>query len=120
MPFKKLLVIRCLRPDRMTISLNNFIRQVLPQGELFVEMDQKLGFTEILDSVINEDSESTIPIFFILSPGSDPVKEVEKIAKKKRIEPGKNFFNIALGQGQDEIARRRIEEGNKEGHWVML
>lgn len=69
---------------------------------------------------MNEDSESTIPIFFILSPGSDPVKEVEKIAKKKRIEPGKNFFNIALGQGQDEIARRRIEEGNKEGHWVML
>lgn len=30
MPFKKLLVIRCLRPDRMTISLNNFIRAVLP------------------------------------------------------------------------------------------
>jgi dynein heavy chain len=25
-----------------------------------------------------------------------------------------------LGQGQDEIARRRIEEGNREGHWVML
>lgn len=60
-------------------------------------MDQKLAFTDILDAVINEDSESTIPIFFILSPGSDPVKEVEKLAKKKRIEPGKNFFNIALG-----------------------
>jgi dynein heavy chain len=27
---------------------------------------------------------------------------------------------MALGQGQDEIAKRRIEEGNKEGHWVML
>lgn len=39
MPFKKLLVIRCLRPDRMTISLNNFIRAVLPQGDQFVEMD---------------------------------------------------------------------------------
>jgi len=56
-----------------------------------------LSFNEILDSVINEDAESTVPIFFILSPGSDPVKEVEKIAKKMGIVPGKTFFNIALG-----------------------
>lgn len=47
--------------------------------------------------MVNEDSESAIPIFFILSPGSDPVKEVEKIAKKQKLEPGKNFFSIALG-----------------------
>lgn len=44
-----------------------------------------------------DDSDPTIPIFFILSPGSDPVKEVERIAKKNKIEPGKSFFNIALG-----------------------
>jgi dynein heavy chain len=30
MPFKKLLVLRCLRPDRMTVSITNFIRAVLP------------------------------------------------------------------------------------------
>jgi dynein heavy chain len=55
-----------------------------------------------------------------LSPGSDPVKEVEKLAKKRGIEPGKSLHNISLGQGQDEIAKRRIDEGNREGHWVML
>lgn len=60
-------------------------------------MDSKFAFTEILESVIMDDSDSNIPVFFILSPGSDPVKEVEKIAKKNKIEPGKNFFNIALG-----------------------
>jgi len=38
-------------------------------------------------------------IFFILSPGADPVKEVEKICKKNKIEPGKGFFTMALGQG---------------------
>jgi dynein heavy chain len=67
-----------------------------------------------------KDAESINPIFFILSPGADPVKFVEKIAKVEGLERGKSFFDIALGQGQDEIARRRIDEGNREGHWVML
>jgi len=82
-------------------------------------MDSKLNFSDVLASAV-DDSDATIPIFFILSPGADPVKEVEKLAKINKIEPGKSFWNISLGQGQDEIARRRIEEGNKEGHWVML
>jgi dynein heavy chain len=30
--FKKLLVIRTLRPDRMTTALNKFIAQSLPNG----------------------------------------------------------------------------------------
>ena len=59
-------------------------------------MDSKLSFFDILESAIN-DAEPANPIFFILSPGSDPVKEVEKNAKKKGVEPGKSFFNIALG-----------------------
>ena len=32
----------------------------------------------------------------------------------------KSFFQISLGEGQDEIAKRIIDEGNREGHWVML
>jgi dynein heavy chain len=99
--------------------MTNFIRNNLPFGDTFVEMDSKLSFSEVLESAI-DDSEPTTPIFFILSPGADPVQEVQKIAKKRKIEAGKNFFYLALGQGQDEIARRRIEEGNKEGHWIML
>jgi dynein heavy chain len=31
-PFKKLLVLRCLRPDRITVALSRFIRDVLPRG----------------------------------------------------------------------------------------
>jgi len=32
-----------------------------------------------------------------LSPGADRVKEVEKLAKLNKIEPGKGFWNISLG-----------------------
>ena len=59
-------------------------------------------------------------MFFILTAGSDPVKEVIKIAKKRNMEMGKSFFQMALGQGVEDLAKRRIEEGFKEGHWVML
>lgn len=59
-------------------------------------MDSKLNFGEILASAV-EDSDSSIPIFFILSPGADPVKEVEKLTKSYRIELGKSFWNISLG-----------------------
>ena len=119
MPFQKLLVLRCLRPDRITTALTSFIRIALPNGDAFVEMDSKLSFSEILSSSV-EDSDVTTPIFFILSPGSDPVKEVEKLAKLNKLETNKTFFYLALGQGQDEISERRIKDGYKEGHWVML
>lgn len=62
-----------------------------------------------------------VPVFFILSPGADPVKEVEKIGKKMRFERNlNNFFNVALGQGQDVVADQKLENGFREGHWVML
>lgn len=60
------------------------------------------------------------PIFFILSTGADPVKDVEAMAKKKGFEKGKNFWDVALGQGQDVVAMEKLERGHKEGHWVML
>jgi len=119
MPFKKLLVLRCLRPDRLTIATTNFIRDTLPDGPAFVEMDSKNSFLEILQSSYDDSTPNT-PIFFILSPGADPVKDVEKLAKKKGFEAGKNFFQIALGQGQDVVAMERLERGHREGHWVML
>lgn len=117
--FQKLLVLRCLRPDRLTTALNMFIRQALPSGDQFVEMDQKLSFGDILLSAVDDSTPNT-PIFFILSPGADPVKEVEKLGKRKGFEPNKNFWNIALGQGQDVIAMAKLELAHKEGHWVML
>lgn len=59
-------------------------------------MDQNNTFSTVLHQSIN-DADSTNPIFFILSPGSDPVKEVEKIAKIEGYERGKSLFDIALG-----------------------
>lgn len=123
-PFLKLCVIRALRPDRMTSALTQFIKNVLPRGSEFVSMDQNLSFNDILQQAIQDATKETsmnTPIFFILSPGADPVKEVEKIGKKMRFEYNlNNFYNIALGQGQDKYADAKLEAGFRDGYWIML
>jgi dynein heavy chain len=73
----------------------------------------------LIDSTL-DDSTPVTPIFFILSPGSNPVADAEKVGKVRGFEPGKNFHSVALGQGQDIEAMRLLEMGHKEGHWVML
>lgn len=119
MPFQKLLVLRCMRPDRLTVALDNFIRKVLPNGSKYVDMDSTSSFQDILSSSLAE-STTTTPLFFILSPGANPVKEVEKVAPSMGIDPNKQFHNVALGQGQDVIAMNKLEIAHKDGHWVML
>lgn len=44
MPFQKLLVIRVLRPDRITTACDNFIRKTLPAGDEFVDCDSTSNF----------------------------------------------------------------------------
>ena len=45
------------------------------------------------------------PIFFILSPGVNPLKDVEALGKKLGYSTmNKNFHNVSLGQGQETVA----------------
>lgn len=123
-PFQKLCVIRALRPDRMTNSLTAFIKNSLPNGEAFVNMDSSASFKEILESAFEDatqESQLNIPIFFILSPGADPVKDVETMGKIRGFGGDKNnYFNISLGQGMDKYAEAKLEAGVRDGYWIML
>ncbi|CBZ52391.1 hypothetical protein NCLIV_021800 [Neospora caninum Liverpool] len=118
-PFKKLMVLRCLRPDRMTTAIAEYIRAILPSGSAFIDGDAALSFKDILESSF-KDSANATPIFFILSPGADPVKEVESMGKKAGYTANFNFHNVAMGQGQDTVAMQKLDFAQKEGHWVML
>lgn len=68
-----------------------------------------------------EESSSATPIFFILSPGVDPLKDVERVGKRLRFSSDNgNFHNVSLGQGQEIIAENAIETAARYGHWVIL
>eukprot|EP00927_Polykrikos_kofoidii_P041032 TRINITY_DN34968_c0_g2_i1.p1 TRINITY_DN34968_c0_g2~~TRINITY_DN34968_c0_g2_i1.p1 ORF type:complete len:3218 (+),score=730.51 TRINITY_DN34968_c0_g2_i1:1253-9655(+) len=119
-PFQKLLVLRSLRPDRLTGALGDWIRSVLPNGKEYMDCDGSSSFFEVLHKSFDEATSAT-PIFFILSPGADPVKEVEALGRKLiQLQLNVNYHNVAMGQGQDVIAMAKLDIGHREGHWVML
>lgn len=68
-----------------------------------------------------EESNNITPIFFILSPGVNPLKEVEELGLKLDFSSNlTNFHNVSLGQGQEVVAEEALEISSKLGHWVVL
>jgi len=85
-----MLVTRCLRPDRLTIALDNFIKRTLPNGTAFVECDNTSSADEILTSSYADSTPQT-PMFFILSPGANPIKNVQNLARSLGFDPAKHL-----------------------------
>ncbi len=111
--FQKLLVIKALRPDRITSAITNYIRENM--GDKYIE-----STTFDMAATFKETSCLT-PIFFVLFPGIDPTKNVEELGATmgKSIEKG-TFINIPMGQGQEDRANKMLEDCAKEGKWIML
>lgn len=60
-------------------------------------------------------------MFFILSAGVDPLKDVEKLGKKLGFTSDNgSFHNVSLGQGQEEVAESAMKLASEKGHWVIL
>jgi len=110
---QKLCMLRAFRPDRMTYAIKNFVEEKL--GTKYVE-GRSIEF-----SVSYEECGPGTPIFFILSPGVDPLKDVEALGRKLGFtSDNKNLHSVSLGQGQEIVAERALDLASKDGHWVVL
>ncbi|DBA03229.1 TPA: hypothetical protein N0F65_011588 [Lagenidium giganteum] len=111
--FQRIILLRALRPDRVTNALRTFIADSL--GEEYVTQPP---FN--MDATY-EETTSAIPIFFVLFPGVDPTPWVEKLGRSKgvSIENG-NFINISMGQGQESYAGESVKKLSVEGGWIIL
>ncbi|KAL3146422.1 Dynein heavy chain cytoplasmic [Trebouxia sp. C0010 RCD-2024] len=110
--FEQLLVLRCLRMDRVTVSITRYV--IAKMGEKYVQ-------PPTLDySAIYRQSTQMTPIIFVLSPGADPAFDVFKLGEEMGFKAGVKLKYMALGQGMGPKAAEVIESGAARGLWVML
>ncbi|KAI8807084.1 dynein heavy chain and region D6 of dynein motor-domain-containing protein [Cladochytrium replicatum] len=109
--FQKLLIVRTLRPERIIVSVMEFVK--LKLGHKFIEPPT----FDLVGSF--EDSNHKTPLVFILSPGVDPMAQLLKFAEDKGFS-GHKCQSISLGQGQGPIATAMIKEAQKGGTWIVL
>jgi dynein heavy chain len=68
--------------------------------------------------IFNQSNEKN-PIVFILSPGADPLFDIQQLGEKVGFS-GNKFKPKSLGQGMGPESEELIRNGAQRGHWVML
>eukprot|EP00736_Rhodelphis_marinus_P006943 Rmarinus@m.24609 len=109
-PFQKMLVLRCLRIDKMVPAIMQYVTGIM--GEKFIEpppFDLPSCYA---------DSSVLTPLIFVLSPGADPNAELMRFAEDMKF--AKKLQSISLGQGQGPIAEKMIQDAEERGTWIML
>ncbi|KAJ3373477.1 Dynein heavy chain 3, axonemal [Kappamyces sp. JEL0680] len=109
--FRKLLITRIIRPDKLVPAVMEFVKDRM--GQKFVEPPP-------FDLVASyADSNNCAPLIFILSPGTDPMAGLLKFAEGRGFAQSR-LQTISLGQGQGPIASSMIKGAVKSGSWVVL
>ncbi|KAL7746739.1 hypothetical protein RI367_007902 [Sorochytrium milnesiophthora] len=108
--FQRLLLLRCLRPDRVVAGVQDFVGASL--GDKFIEPQT----SEFL--ALYKESAPWVPLIFVLSPGADPASNLYKFAEEMRF--SKKLTSVSLGQGQGPRAEALLRDGMEKGLWVLL
>eukprot|EP00767_Chilomastix_cuspidata_P003879 gnl/Chilomastix_cuspidata/4008.p1 GENE.gnl/Chilomastix_cuspidata/4008~~gnl/Chilomastix_cuspidata/4008.p1 ORF type:complete len:4809 (-),score=800.22 gnl/Chilomastix_cuspidata/4008:14-12793(-) len=107
---QRMIFIRCLRPDRISHAVSNFVSNSL--GPRFIDPPQP-----DLTSAMADSSPST-PIIFVLSPGMDPAAMLRAYAHGRNMT--ERLEVLALGQGQAPKAVAAFHRALKSGGWLFL
>ena len=106
--FERMCIVKALREDRTMVAAQTYIAKAI--GERFVEsvpLNMETTWAE---------STPYVPLICLLSPGADPTKLIEELAKRKKIAT----LGVSMGQGQEIIARKLMSTATQNGQWVLL
>lgn len=118
--FERLMLMRCFSPSRMVFAIQHYITKIM--GEKYL-----IPPTVYFDSIF-EQSTSQIPVIFILSPGSDPTNDIQKLAERKistqfvggNNDEEKPLRILAMGQNQEKVALQALRTAQQQGTWLLL
>ncbi|RMC15722.1 hypothetical protein DUI87_07925 [Hirundo rustica rustica] len=106
--FHKLLLVRSWCPDHTVAQARHYIAESL--GGKYAE-----GFILEMEAMWTESGCRT-PLTCLLSVGSDPTENIERLAKSKNIP----CRAISMGQGQEAHARHLLNQCMQDGGWLLL
>ncbi|WAR20147.1 DYH6-like protein, partial [Mya arenaria] len=110
--FQRLILIKVLRPDELTASCSQFVRDTI--GSKYLSS----GSFDLKE--IYEESTAKTPLIFILSPSCDPGSQLLRFAKDLR-GSALHLDMISLGRGQGPKAEELIAKAQiLKGRWVFL
>ena len=110
--FHRIMILRIIRPDKVIPAIQDLICVEKELGQTFIQpppFDLKRNY---------EEARCTTPIILILSPGADPMAELDKLSKHPSIR--KRMTSLSLGQGQAQIAIQSFNEAKERGTWVVM
>ncbi|KAI9209802.1 uncharacterized protein BJ171DRAFT_594818 [Polychytrium aggregatum] len=110
-PFQKLILVQCLRPDRLLSAMHNFSLSCM-------RIDSIAPPVFNIKRFYHEETKSTEPILFITTPGADPTEELKELADSEITHD--MFFQISMGQGQGDLAVQQLHHCAKNGGWLYL
>ncbi|CAF4598951.1 unnamed protein product, partial [Rotaria sp. Silwood2] len=106
--FHRFLFARCISPDRTISEARHYIQDSL--GIKYSEIP-------VLSlELIWEESDCKTSLLGLLSSGADPTSNIQALAKKKNID----LFIVSMGQGQEILARRYLQQTITLGGWLLL
>ncbi|MBN3304013.1 DYHC2 protein, partial [Amia calva] len=109
-PFQQVLVVQAIRPDRLQSAMAFFASQSLGMKELSPPpLNLKRLYKETLEIE---------PVLIIISPGADPSQELLELASETV--GRENYHEVAMGQGQADIAIQALKESARNGEWLCL
>ena len=85
--FKKLIVLKAFRPEKLSAAFLDFVLQHM--GKFYTEPPS------VTMEIVYADTDQTTPMIFILSTGADPTSQLIKFAKVK----GQNEDMVAISLG---------------------
>lgn len=115
--FEQLMLLRCFCQHRIIFAINNYITKIMEEKYIIPP-------TIYFDSIYQQ-STAEIPIIFILSPGSDPTNDIQKLAERKiqiqnlKLE-NKSLRILAMGQGQEKFILQTLHTAQSQGTWLLL